>query len=49
MSRVGIVPAAPFEVLIPDLEGNWDALGVIVEAKPDVLNHNTETVPAPLS
>ncbi|MCZ6679392.1 MAG: lipoyl synthase, partial [Candidatus Poribacteria bacterium] len=33
------------EVLIPDLQGNWDALKVIVDAKPDVLNHNTETVP----
>ena len=33
------------EVLIPDLEGNWDALAVIVQARPEVLNHNTETVP----
>lgn len=33
------------EVLIPDLRGNWDALQKIVEAKPDVLNHNVETVP----
>jgi lipoic acid synthetase len=38
-------PGCTVEVLIPDLEGNWDALAVIVEAKPDVLNHNTETVP----
>ena len=38
-------PGCTVEVLIPDLEGNWDALGVIVGAKPDVLNHNTETVP----
>ena len=38
-------PNCTVEVLIPDLEGNWDALAVIVEAKPDVLNHNTETVP----
>ncbi|KMT21140.1 lipoyl synthase [Clostridium cylindrosporum] len=32
------------EVLISDLRGNWDALKVIVDAKPDVLNHNVETV-----
>jgi lipoic acid synthetase len=38
-------PGCTVEVLIPDLEGNWDALAVIVQAKPDVLNHNTETVP----
>lgn len=34
------------EVLISDLRGNWDALKVIVDAKPDVLNHNVETVSA---
>jgi len=33
------------ELLIPDLEGNWDALKVILDAKPDILNHNVETVP----
>jgi len=32
------------EVLIPDLQGNMDALRTIVDAKPDVLNHNIETV-----
>lgn len=32
------------EVLIPDLCGNWDALEVILQAAPEVLNHNTETV-----
>jgi lipoic acid synthetase len=32
--------------LIPDLCGNWDALKVILDAKPEVLNHNTETVPS---
>lgn len=37
-------PNCTIEVLIPDLEGNWDALKVIVDAQPDVLNHNTETV-----
>lgn len=38
-------PGCTVEVLIPDLEGNWEALGVIIDAKPDLLNHNTETVP----
>ncbi|MGL1930359.1 MAG: lipoyl synthase [Desulfotalea sp.] len=33
------------EVLIPDLQGNWQALETIIKAKPDVLNHNIETVP----
>jgi lipoic acid synthetase len=33
------------EVLIPDLQGNWDALGEIMSAGPDILNHNIETVP----
>ncbi|OPA79982.1 lipoyl synthase [Paenibacillus selenitireducens] len=38
---------APFcsvEVLIPDFMGNWDALKVVMDAKPDILNHNVETV-----
>lgn len=38
-------PACRVEVLIPDFEGNWDALRTVVEAGPVVLNHNTETVP----
>lgn len=33
------------EVLIPDFRGNWEALRVVMEARPDVLNHNIETVP----
>ena len=33
------------EVLIPDFRGHWNALGVVVRAAPDVLNHNIETVP----
>ncbi|MCG9127117.1 lipoyl synthase [Candidatus Poribacteria bacterium] len=37
-------PSCTIEVLIPDLEGNWDALNTIIEAKPEILNHNTETV-----
>ncbi len=34
------------EVLIPDLCGNWQALEIILAAQPEVLNHNTETVPS---
>jgi lipoic acid synthetase len=33
------------EVLIPDFRGVWSALETVVRAQPDVLNHNTETVP----
>jgi lipoyl synthase len=33
------------EVLIPDFRGSDAALGVVLAARPDVLNHNTETVP----
>ena len=33
------------EVLIPDLQGNWAALHKIVAARPEILNHNIETVP----
>ena len=37
-------PKTTIEVLIPDLCGNWDALEIILQAKPEVLNHNTETI-----
>jgi lipoic acid synthetase len=40
-----VSPQTTIEVLIPDLCGNWDALETILQAKPEVLNHNTETVP----
>lgn len=40
-----VSPQTTIEVLIPDLCGNWDALAVILQAQPEVLNHNTETVP----
>jgi len=39
-------PETLIEVLIPDLQGDWQALAAIVEAAPDVLNHNLETVPS---
>ena len=38
-------PGCAVEVLTPDLLGNWDALRTIMDARPDVLNHNMETVP----
>jgi lipoic acid synthetase len=39
------VPGCRVEVLIPDFRGNWDALNTLMAARPDVLNHNMETVP----
>src|SRR5271156_5045781 len=39
------VPGCKVEVLIPDFRGDWAALGTVMEARPDVLNHNMETVP----
>ncbi len=39
------LPGCTVEVLIPDFCGNWDALGAVLDEEPDVLNHNTETVP----
>ena len=38
------VPGCKIELLIPDFEGNWDALSSVMRAKPDTLNHNIETV-----
>jgi lipoic acid synthetase len=38
-------PGTSVEVLIPDCQGDPDALEVIFAARPDVLNHNVETVP----
>jgi lipoyl synthase len=38
-------PQTTIEVLIPDLCANWQALETILDAAPDVLNHNTETIP----
>jgi lipoic acid synthetase len=33
------------EVLIPDFQGREDCLQIVLDARPDILNHNTETVP----
>ena len=37
-------PEMSIEVLIPDFEGNWDALQLVIEARPHIINHNLETV-----
>jgi lipoic acid synthetase len=37
-------PKMSIEVLIPDLEGNWPALQMIIDARPHIINHNLETV-----
>jgi lipoic acid synthetase len=39
------VPGCAVEVLIPDFKGDWTALEIVIAARPDILNHNTETVP----
>jgi lipoic acid synthetase len=37
-------PECRVEVLIPDFNGDEDALNMVLDARPDVLNHNTETI-----
>ena len=38
-------PETAIEVLIPDFKGRWQDLETVLAAKPDILNHNVETVP----
>ena len=38
------IPECRIELLIPDFEGNWDALRAVMDSRPDTLNHNIETV-----
>jgi lipoyl synthase len=40
-----LLPGCRVEVLIPDFQGIDEALQIVLDAQPDVLNHNTETVP----
>jgi len=40
-----LIPGCSVEVLIPDFKGSEEALGIVLEARPDILNHNLETVP----
>jgi lipoic acid synthetase len=39
------VPTCSVEVLVPDFQGNEDAIRVVLDTSPDIYNHNTETVP----
>lgn len=39
------VPGCKVEVLVPDFQGSRDAMAMVIDAAPDVLNHNIETVP----
>jgi lipoic acid synthetase len=38
-------PGCRVEVLIPDFQGDRESIRIVVDAKPEILNHNTETVP----
>lgn len=38
-------PASAIEILIPDFQGSLNALGLVVRERPEVINHNMETVP----
>jgi lipoic acid synthetase len=38
-------PGCRVEVLIPDFQGDREAIRTVVDARPEILNHNTETVP----
>jgi lipoic acid synthetase len=39
------VPGCSVEVLVPDFQGDEDAIRLVLEARPEIYNHNTETVP----
>ena len=40
-----VQPECSIEVLIPDFKGSEDALKIVMDARPEILNHNVETVP----
>ena len=40
-----LLPGCSVEVLIPDFKGRIEALRIVMEARPEILNHNVETVP----
>jgi lipoic acid synthetase len=40
-----LLPGCSVEVLIPDFKGSLEALKIVMEARPEILNHNVETVP----
>ncbi|HEX2781691.1 MAG TPA: lipoyl synthase [Gemmatimonadaceae bacterium] len=39
------LPSCSVEVLVPDFQGNEDSIAAVLEARPEIYNHNTETVP----
>jgi lipoic acid synthetase len=39
------IPTCSVEVLVPDFQGNEDAIAKVLDARPEIYNHNTETVP----
>ncbi|HEX3723030.1 MAG TPA: lipoyl synthase [Nitrolancea sp.] len=39
------LPDCGVEVLIPDFQANWDALKLVIDAQPEIISHNVETVP----
>lgn len=39
------IPGCGVEVLVPDFQGSHAAMDIVLDASPDILNHNTETVP----
>jgi lipoic acid synthetase len=39
------LPECSVEVLVPDFQGNEDAIRTVLDARPEIYNHNTETVP----
>src|SRR6202008_3233677 len=39
------LPECSVEVLVPDFQGDEDAIRVVLDARPEIYNHNTETVP----
>jgi lipoic acid synthetase len=40
-----LLPGCSVEVLIPDFKGSLEALKIVMDARPEILNHNVETVP----
>lgn len=41
-----VLPKSSIEVLIPDFKGDEKALEIVIKAKPEIINHNVETVPS---
>ena len=40
-----LTPETTIEILVPDFMGKWESLQIVMEAQPEIFNHNTETVP----